>query len=228
MLHRVASGASAFELELWQTAPCLVAPRAMARLAGFRRACAESASAGWPVHLRDTGGGLVPQGAGIANISFAYASRPRDKPSIKAAYQRLCAPILRELRRLDLACGLGAVDGALCDGLYNVNVAGRKFAGTAQRWRRMSGGTGQIAVFAHAVLLIRPDTPAAVEAANRLYEGCGVGKRVRPEAHTALSEYAEPPGFADVFLGNLKSRFAAELDALCWTNSAHGARHAVG
>ena len=61
--------------QLWSCEPALVAPARMSRLPGFDRACARAADAGWPIHLRATGGDLVPQGPGIVNLTLVFQGR---------------------------------------------------------------------------------------------------------------------------------------------------------
>ncbi len=66
---------------------------------GQRAFCAR----GWPVWLRRSGGGLVPQGPGIINLSLAW---PVQQPLGEAAepiYHSLCAVLQRTLARFGVA-----------------------------------------------------------------------------------------------------------------------------
>src|SRR5438128_761783 len=73
-------------LPLWRTSPCLVVTPLLAHRAQFAAAAEASARRGWPVVVRRTGGGPVPQTAGTLNVSLAYAT-PRDRvPGIDAAF----------------------------------------------------------------------------------------------------------------------------------------------
>ena len=75
LLALVAEGDSDFEAMLWTAGQSLVAPRSIGRLPGFERAAKESAQRGWPVALRSSGGGIVPQGPGILNLSLVHVLR---------------------------------------------------------------------------------------------------------------------------------------------------------
>lgn len=129
---------------------------------------AHFAARGWPVWLRRSGGGLVPQGPGIINLSLAW---PVQQPLGEAAepiYHSLCAVLQRTSR----ASALPATPGGerfLCDGRYNLacgeGAEARKIVGTAQYWRPLAAGGGHV-VLAHAVILIDADLSAAHQAAN--------------------------------------------------------------
>lgn len=124
---------------LWRTeAPSLVVPRSRARKPGFDALCADAARAGWPVLLRTSGGGAVPQGPGTLNIAVV-ARMPRGA-HIENGYRLICGAIAEALARFDVTTQTGAVNAAFCDGEWNVTAAGRKLAGTAQRWRPAGGG----------------------------------------------------------------------------------------
>ena len=75
--------------------------------------------------------------------------------------------------------------GAFCDGRFNVTVAGREFAGTAQRWRPMAGGH---AVQAHALMLIRTLDEVAITALNRFYRDCRIDRVIDAGAHVGLHD----------------------------------------
>ena len=181
---------------LWASPRALVAPRKLAAKPGFEEAVAEMTSRGWPVALRGSGGDVTPQGAGIVNVTHVYA-RPAGEPfDIEREYDRLCRPI-------EAALGPGAsrgwMPGAFCDGAHNVQHEGRKFAGTAMRFRPARAERTRYAVMAHAIMCIAPPEPRAIEAINRFLSLIGEERVIREEAHTGL-----PEGLArDVFLERL-------------------------
>jgi len=70
--------------------PGLVAPRALSRRPGFARAAKTSATRGWPVHLRASGGGEGPQGPGIVNLALAG---PANGQPTEVIYRNLCEAI---------------------------------------------------------------------------------------------------------------------------------------
>jgi lipoate-protein ligase A len=173
-------------------------PRRLNRLPGFEAACEVSAAAGWPVLLRETGGEPVPQSASTINIALVYAP-PRsegDLNRIETGYHRLCDPICQLLDELGGTSSLGEIEGAFCDGRFNVNLDGRKMVGTAQRWRQSQGGQRPVGLV-HGAMLIDNERASMVAAVNRFNEACGLEQRVRAESHIALHEkFAAPNALA--------------------------------
>jgi len=195
LLASVCSGESEFGLLFWQPSDkALVMPRRLSRLPGFEAACDASAAAGWPVLLRETGGEPVPQSASTINIALVYAppAREGDLNRIETAYRRLCDPICQLLDELGGVSSLGEVDGAFCDGRFNVNLDGRKMVGTAQRWRQSKGGTRPVGLV-HGALLLDNERESMVAAVNRFNEACGLDQRVRAESHIGLHEKFTAP-----------------------------------
>ncbi|MDT8908709.1 lipoate--protein ligase family protein [Pseudomonas fluorescens] len=195
LLASVCAGDAEFGLLFWRPSDrALVMPRRLARLSGFEYACEVSAASGWPVLLRETGGEPVPQSAATVNIALVYAP-PRsegDHGRIETAYRRLCDPICQLLDELGGVASLGEVDGAFCDGRFNVNLDGRKMVGTAQRWRQSKGGQRPVGLV-HGALLVDNECESMVAAVNRFNEACGLEQRVRAESHIALHEKFSDP-----------------------------------
>ncbi|MBN3967502.1 lipoate--protein ligase family protein [Pseudomonas gregormendelii] len=195
LLAQVCTGESEFGLLFWQpNDQALVMPRRLNRLPQFESACEVSAAAGWPVLLRETGGEPVPQSAATITIALVYAP-PRsegDQNRIETAYRRLCDPICQLLDELGGASSIGEVEGAFCDGRFNVNLDGRKMVGTAQRWRQSMGGTRPVGLV-HGALLLDNQRESMVAAVNRFNQACGLEQRVRAESHIALHEKFAAP-----------------------------------
>ena len=193
LLAAVGAGEQDFGLLFWQPSDqALVMPRRLSRLPAFAAASQVSAEAGWPVLLRETGGEPVPQSAATVNIALVYAP-PRsesDQGRIETGYQRLCQPICDFLLELGGDASVGEIDGAFCDGRYNVNLNGRKMVGTAQRWRQSGGRpVGLI----HGAMLLDNEREELIEAVNRFNQTCGLEQRVRAESHIALHEAFPAP-----------------------------------
>ncbi|MPR05044.1 lipoate--protein ligase family protein [Pseudomonas sp. MAFF 212408] len=188
LLAAVCAGEQAFGLLFWQPSDqALVMPRRLSRLPAFDAASTVSSDAGWPVLLRETGGEPVPQSAATVNIALVYAP-PRsegDQGRIETGYQRLCQPICDALIALGGDASLGEIDGAFCDGRYNVNLNGRKMVGTAQRWRQSAGRPVGLV---HGALLLDNDREELIAAVNRFNQACGLEQRVRADSHIALHE----------------------------------------
>jgi len=195
LLASVCADASEFGLLFWQPSDrALVMPRRLNRLPGFQHACEVSAAAGWPVLLRETGGEPVPQSASTINIALVYAP-PRsegDLNRIESGYRRLCDPICQLLDEQGGTSSLGEIEGAFCDGRFNVNLDGRKMVGTAQRWRQSQGGQRPVGLV-HGAMLLDNERESMVAAVNRFNEACGLEQRVRAESHIALHEKFTAP-----------------------------------
>ena len=179
---------------LWEAPLSLVVPRTYLRHAALERARADFAQQGCPVFLRMSGGGLVPQGPGILNLSLAYAVGHPPGALSDAVYLHLCAVIGGALRRLGVETDWQAVAGSFCDGRYNLAwgppEAARKIAGTAQYWRRapaaMQAADGQRhLVLAHAVLLVSAD-PEQINARANAFEAA-IGSERRYDADKVVS-----------------------------------------
>lgn len=195
LLAAVCRGEQPDGLLFWQsTDQTLVMPRRMNRLPAFDAACAASAAAGWPVLLRETGGEPVPQSAATINVALVYVA-PRsegDQNRIETAYQRLCQPLCDAVTALGGQASVGEVPGAFCDGRYNVNIAGRKWVGTAQRWRQGLSGTRPV-VLVHGAMLMDNQRDSMVGAVNRFNQACDLPQRCEAQSHVALHEHYPAP-----------------------------------
>jgi lipoate-protein ligase A len=194
LLAAVCAGERPHGLLFWQpTDHALVMPRRMNRLANFDIACAELAASGWPVLLRETGGEPVPQSAATVNVALVYIA-PRsegDQNRLELAYQRLCDPLCKALAAYGGEPSLGEVEGAFCDGRYNVNLDHRKWVGTAQRWRQsheLPGHGRRPVVLVHGAMLMDDQRAAMVGAVNRFNQQCSIAQRCRADSHIAVHE----------------------------------------
>jgi lipoate-protein ligase A len=184
---------------VWHATAGLVAPHSYRRYACLEGVRADFAARGWPVRLRRSGGGVVPQGPGILNVTLAYpaASGPADGGT-DDVYRHLCATLTRALAALGIATRTAAVAGSFCDGRWNLAVDGpagpRKVAGTAQYWRRRDG---RQAVLAHALLLVQTDAEAVTARANEFEAALASGRSYRADAVTDVaSEWRRVRGTA--------------------------------
>ncbi|MNZ51359.1 Octanoyl-[GcvH]:protein N-octanoyltransferase [compost metagenome] len=194
-LEQVFSGQKDTELLFWRPERnALVMPRRLSRLEGFAEAERLCRDKGWPIALRDTGGEPVPQSPAVLNVALAYAVPLGDNEQtrIETAYLRLCQPLCDWLVDMGLDAGLGEVDGAFCDGRYNVNIGGRKLVGTAQRWRRRHSD-GRYVVLAHGAILMENQREEMVEVVNAFYQACALEDRCRASSHIALDEHSAAP-----------------------------------
>jgi len=191
------------QAHLWQGEPGWSVPRSYTR------------SPAWDERdpsllVRASGGGLVPQGPGLANLSLVWRSSAAPTCS-DAVYRALCAGLQRALAQIGLAATTQAVEGSFCDGRYNLAVDGRKIAGTAQAWRRIEG---RQVVLAHALLIVDADVDALTEAANAIEQALGRPARYVASAVTSIarawSARHQSPVATD-FAGLLLQAVAAEF-----------------
>jgi lipoate-protein ligase A len=171
---------------LWQGAPGWAVPKGYTRSPRWDAALAALRASGTPIHVRASGGGLVPLGPGLLNLSLVWRSdHDATAPhATGAVYRGLCDALARALARMGLQCDTAAVPGAFCDGRFNLAVAGRKVAGTAQAWRRIEG---RIVVLAHTVLIASADPDALTAQANRIEAALSREARYRAEAVTSIA-----------------------------------------
>jgi lipoate-protein ligase A len=190
LLAAVCAGRSSAGVLFWQPSDrALVVPRRFTRLENSERACAELAASGWPVLLRETGGEPVPQSPATVNVALVYPA-PRsegDQQRLEIAYRRLCDPLCAALTAYGGEAGVGEVEGAFCDGRYNVNLNGRKWVGTAQRWRQGLSGTRPV-VLVHGAILMDDERAAMVDAVNRFNQQVGIAQVCRASSHIAVHE----------------------------------------
>lgn len=207
---------------VWDAPQGLVVPRTYAALPGFERACAVFADEGWPVSVRQSGGGVVPQGRGILNLSLAVPVVGRPLDHSEALYRLICEIIQAALAPMGIEARTEAVAGSFCDGRFNlaVGMPARKIVGTAQVWRRVPHGPPQQHVgLAHALILAQVDTGALTARANQLEAMLGTDRRYQPERIASVDGLVPDAG------PDVTARLAAALsDALgnAWPGIAPG------
>lgn len=167
--EEVGAGRAAPGFRVWSSEPALVVSRRESRMARFEEARAELRRLGWPVAVRDSGGGATPVTPGTLQLSLSFPLADPGRVSPARVYGALAAPVRIALRDLGVDTRFGRVPAAFCDGRYNLVTAGRKLAGTSQRWR---GGIPPASapdahVLAHLSLLVSPDLELATGAVNR-------------------------------------------------------------
>jgi len=196
LLQQAAQGAPL--AAVWQARQSLVVPRTYRRFAAFEQACQASAAHGWPVVVRQSGGGLVPQGGGIVNFSVAQCLEGPPLTHTDAVYQSLCRTVSLALYRFGINSRPSAVPGSFCDGRYNVAVETptglRKIAGTAQVWRRVASPTGEGAVqvvLAHALILADIDAAQLTHHLNAFERALGSRTRYRAERVVSIRDLCD-------------------------------------
>ncbi|NGM87528.1 lipoate--protein ligase family protein [Parapusillimonas sp. SGNA-6] len=202
---------------VWQAPQGLVVPRTYQSHEGFDAACLDFASQGWPVTVRQSGGGIVPQGPGILNASLAYAMEGKPLDHSDAAYALLCHIIGAAAARYGVISHPQAVEGSFCDGRYNLAVGAgpqaRKVAGTAQVWRRRkltNAATPVQVVLVHALILAAVDVELVTAQANRFEAATHSDRRYSAERVASLHALAgvhpaQVPAFVDDLAASLRT-----------------------
>lgn len=206
---------------VWEAKQGLVVPRSYQSLDGFASACQSYHDLGWPVTVRQSGGGIVPQGPGIINLSLAYSVAGKPLDHSDDAYRLICRLISQALDTFNIASHTQAVDGSFCDGRYNLAIAeggqARKIAGTAQVWRRCktseSDSFRQV-VLVHALILACVDTESLTDIANEFESAVGSIKRYSSQRIASLYHLhaMQPEALpADSFLNELKHALKRQI-----------------
>lgn len=153
---------------------------------------------GWQLYARKTGGAPVPQTKGVINVSYMYALDEGSDYSIPLAYQRFCETLTGFFSHFGVSVETHATPGSYCDGDYNLNIAGKKVVGTAQRVVLKKGG-GKV-VLAQACILVDTDIEKLITPVNLCYSEHQQTERVTAHVHTCLFEHTnERPSINDLY-----------------------------
>jgi lipoate-protein ligase A len=167
---------------LWTAPSGIIVPRRCTALPGWAVAAAEHLHG--ELQVRASGGGPVPQGPGVWNLSLAWPAPGPEPSGTETIYRGLCSALTAALARLGVEATAQPVAGSFCDGRYNLAVHGRKLAGTAQAWRRVAGVP---MVLAHAMIVVDADPQALTSRANAFEASLGSGTRYRADALTSVA-----------------------------------------
>ncbi|MGI9286847.1 MAG: lipoate--protein ligase family protein [Pseudomonadales bacterium] len=210
-------------LRLWRNHQCLVATVKESRMRRFEHTSKVLAKDGWPVVVRRTGGACVPHGPGVINLSLVYPAPLDGEWQLEDSYRLLCSPLQKLLQSYELPSESGFVEGSFCDGRYNLQVAGQKLVGTAQRWRKSvvekDSDQKKGYVLAHACLLTDTDIAAATARINQLYRDCKNPKRFIADSCVSLKTLVKgrqliedpPSGYSENFVQEVIARLVEIL-----------------
>ena len=165
---------------LWRGEPGLAVPRSYTTLPGWA-----AAARAHRVQVRASGGGVVPLGPGVLNLSLVWRTERAAPCETDAIYRELCGELSRALARLGIDAAPRAVSGSFCDGRFNLAAGGRKLVGTAQSWRRIAG---QPVVLAHAAIVVDADPQVLTDVANAFEGDLGCGRQYRADALTSVAQ----------------------------------------
>jgi lipoate-protein ligase A len=201
---------------LWRGTPGMIVSRRYTLMPGWSALAAAQAAS---VQVRPSGGGLVPQGPGIWNLSLAWpvaSSTPQDTSGV---YRSLCDALADAFARLGVVATPQAVTGSFCDGRYNLASRGRKFVGTAQAWRRVGA---QPVVLVHAVIVVDADPLELTERTNAFEAALGSPTRYRADALTSIAIEAGDAGIEPQVLKVIGEQFARVVPPRFAQEMSHG------
>ena len=138
VLEEVAAGASGPRALIWTSSRYVGATRQETRLPGFAAATRAAGELGFPVLVRNSGGGAVAANRG--SLSFSLTFPVEDlRHGLYERYAEGLELIASALRRVGVEAERGEVEGEFCPGAYSVRsggFGGVKHAGLAQRVTR--------------------------------------------------------------------------------------------
>lgn len=191
VLEEVASKERGPVALMWTSSAYVGATRPETRLDGFAGAARSVEEMGFPVLVRNSGGGAVAANRG--SLSFSLTVPVEDlRHGLYERYAGGVELVAKALRRVGVEAEGGEVEGEFCPGAYSVRSGGWrgvKHAGLAQRVTRRAARL-------EALVLVE-DTGPVREALARFYGGLGLPFRPScvadlparlPDVVAALSE----------------------------------------
>ncbi len=174
LLEEVAAGSRSSATLLWTSSRYVGATYPETRLPGFGEATRLAEEAGFPVLVRNSGGGAVAANEG--SISFSLTFPVEDlRRGLYDRYTEGVDSVIAALDKLGVAAEAGEVEGEFCPGAYSVRsggYSGIKIAGLAQRVTRRA---------ARVEALILITQTAELRAVLELFYGA-LGLPFRPES----------------------------------------------
>ena len=138
VLEEVATGERGPVALMWTSSSYVGATRQETRLPGFEAATRAASDFGFPVLVRNSGGGAVA--ANWGSLSFSLTFPVEDlRHGLYERYSEGLDLIASALRRVGVDAERGEVEGEFCPGAYSVRSGGPwgvKHAGLAQRVTR--------------------------------------------------------------------------------------------
>jgi lipoate-protein ligase A len=196
-------------LRLWRVRRCLVVTPLLAHRPDFESAASASAARGWPVVIRRTGGGPVPQGPETLSISLAAATPRAAAPDIDATFTAFAGRLCDALRACGVTPEIGEIEGSCCPGRYDIAIGGRKIIGIAQRRRQGRHGDALLTVtLVHAMLWMEGRLDARIDALERFLAEAGAPERFARARMGTLQEITDDAVTADGFEAALLGAFS--------------------
>lgn len=179
--EHVARGRVPPTLRIWRPGRCLALGRFDTRLPRYREAVARLRAQGVWVLRRPSGGQAVWQDENFVNVSLIVPVPQGRRLGIPEAYRAYLAGVQRGLSFLGVETEFRRVEGAFCDGPYDLAVGGRKLMGTAQIQKR-----GVVVV--HGTMPVWGGIPETIRWVSRFYAQAGQPTPLREETMVTLAE----------------------------------------
>jgi lipoate-protein ligase A len=168
VLEEVASGERGPAALIWTSSRYIGATRAETRLPGFERARRAAENLGYPVLVRNSGGGAVAANEG--SISFSLTTPVEDlRHGLYERYAEGVEIVAAALRRVGVETEGGQVEGEFCPGAHSIRSGGPrgvKHAGLAQRVTRRAARL--------EALILVSNTEELIPALERFYGALGL------------------------------------------------------
>ncbi len=156
VLEEIAAGTRGPTALAWSSPRYLGVTRPETRLPGFGQAAREAESLGFPVLVRNSGGGAVAANEG--SVSFSLTFPVSDlRHGLYERYTEGVELVAAALMRLGVGAEGGPVDGEFCPGAYSVRSGGPrgiKHAGLAQRVTRRAARLEALILVARTAELV--------------------------------------------------------------------------
>lgn len=200
ILEEVAAGERGPTALMWSSSRYVGATRQETRLPGFGEATRAASELGFPVLVRNSGGGAVAANRG--SLSFSLTSPVEDlRHGLYERYAEGVDLVAAALRRLGVEAEAGEVEDEFCPGAYSVRSGGPrgvKHAGLAQRVTRRAARL--------EALILATETDEITAALARFYNALGLP--FRPSSVGDLPTGV--PGVIHALSEEVRERFGAD------------------
>lgn len=206
ILEDVSAGMTGPTALLWTSSPYVGATRPETRMSSFQEAAALVEDAGFPVLVRNSGGGAVAASEG--SLSFSLTFPVTDlRHGLFERYAEGVELIVAALGRVGVEAEGGAVEGEFCPGEYSVRsggLAGTKHAGLAQRVTRRAARL--------EALVLVTQTASLVPVLSTFYQTLGLPFRPESIADTP----ATVPEMTEALVAEVRERYGGEREPVKW------------
>lgn len=202
VLEDVSAGTAGPTALLWTSSPYVGATRSETRMSAFPEAAWRVEDLGFPVLVRNSGGGAVAANEG--SISFSLTFPVTDlRHGVFERYAAGVELIASAMGRVGVEAEGGAVEGEFCPGEYSVRSggpSGTKLAGLAQRVTRRAARM--------EALILVTRTAGLVPALAAFYGTLGL--RFRPES--IADTPATVPEMTDALVAEVRELYGGERE----------------